>query len=170
MPEDRYRGYSMAILSELSALAGLADRASEQIEYWREFEGDRILITHQTVERITTEHGEDVKITNYVIEGDIDDVMSFPPEFRLKNVREYLDMADYSLSKYSSGVDAVPGVKLDDEETVKKIDEKFVSFSSIEQIERMKHRDGMSEPILDKIDDRKYISDDEFSDATDRVG
>ena len=147
---------------------GLADRASEQLEYWREYEGERILILHSSIRRESERHEEQVRLTNYIIEGDIDDVMSFPPGFRLKNVEEYIDMTNYEYTVTNAFLDVEGKVRLRDDSPVKEIEEKFVSFDSIEEIERLEHHKDITEPLVEESD--MIGEDDGFSDATDRVG
>lgn len=158
----------MGIFSGISALMGLADRASEQLEYWREYEGERILILHSSISRRSGKNNEQVKLTNYIIEGDIDDVMSFPPGFRLKNVEEYVDMANYEYIVANGFLTTEGKIRLRDNSPIKEIEEKFVSFDSIEQIERLEHHKEITEPLVEERD--SIAEEDEFGDARDMLG
>lgn len=63
----------------IRSLLGLADKASEQLEYWKEYEGEEILIRSHQLD-LGDDRG-DLDQTSYVIKGTVDDVMSFPPGF-----------------------------------------------------------------------------------------
>ena len=145
----------MGFWSSLSALIGVRDRITTEIEFWKEFRGERIAIIKSSIKRTKNSDNEaenKVRITNYVIEGEIDDVMSFPPGFRLDSVKEYWEISDYSLMQPLGELSGMAYPDFDDSHNVKEIDTKFVSFDSIEEIERIEHRKEMSKPILEGFD------------------
>jgi hypothetical protein len=136
-------------LSGLSALLGLADRASTQLEYWREYKGERILIRSYSLDETTDDerYNSTYRQTSYVIEGKIEAVMSFPPGFRLCNVTEYIYTSFFESTQLHEEPELMNTATHYNRQNTRKIDQKFVSFDAIEQIERAKDADEAAEPL-----------------------
>lgn len=148
------------MISELRALLGVADSVSTQIEYWREYKGEEIVIRDYTATREENDSeigpsSESIKQTTYVVRGTVDDVMSFPPGFRLRDVEEYIEVRDYSilssagLGRYDSPA-IVPGGRV----YVREVDEKFVSFDSIKHLESGEEADNAQHPRHDDFEEQ----------------
>lgn len=125
-------------LSGLSALADLYDRYSTQIEYWEQYEGQRIRIRQRSVSRTDEENEleKTIRQTTYGVEGTVEDVMSYPSGFLLSDVKEYVRISDLGMSGAigSSEVQHTYG-KIHGQQDSRHVDQKFVSFDSIEELE-----------------------------------
>ncbi len=140
------------VAGQIESLISMSDRASEQLEFWREYKGEEILIRKHEIERTKEErNGPDlkkIKQTSYIIRGEIEEVMSFPPGFRLKDVVENVVSDDYAVVHGDSVTDLLSG----ENETygVREIDRKFVSFDAIEELEWAEDADNAVMPFHDK--------------------
>lgn len=87
----------------------------------------------------------------YVIEGTIEEVVSFPPGFHLTNVGEYVERARRDMSRQSHHLHEM-GEEWSykpDKQGIREIDKKFVSFRDIDQLEFPEHEEeenGKSKP------------------------
>ncbi|WP_435551767.1 hypothetical protein [Natrinema sp. CGMCC1.2065] len=133
--------------SVLGPLAGVSESVSEYYEFWKEYKGEEILIRDHSVTLDDDEKGK-IKQNVHVIRGTVEDVTSFPPGFLLKDVEEYIELSNVSLlwgANSTTPLDAVGGSE--GRQPLRKVDEKYVSFSSIEQIERAEVADDAIEPF-----------------------
>lgn len=79
--------------------------------------------------------------------------MSYPPGFRLTEVEELVAVSDFSLL-FGAGsteiLDVGPAGK--GMRIIREIDEKFVSFDAIQQVEWGKHVETATEPYREKAE------------------
>ncbi|WP_435076428.1 hypothetical protein [Halococcus sp. AFM35] len=136
-------------LSGFSALLGLADRASTQLEYWREYKGEKILIRSCSLDDTTDDerYSSTYRQTSYVIEGEIEAVMSFPPGFRLNDVTEYIYTSFFLSTAMHEEPELMNNATHYSKQNTRKIERKFVAFDAIEQIERAEDADEAIEPL-----------------------
>lgn len=134
-------------LSGVTALGKLYDRFSQQIEFWKGYSGQRIRIRQHTLDR-EDERGTGFKQTNFVVEGTVDDVMSFPPGFLLTDVVESVQMSDFSMSFTANSTKMYsthPGPQ--GQQETRRIEQKFVAFDAIEELELAESSDDAVEPF-----------------------
>ena len=84
----------------------------------------------------------------HVVRGTVEDVVSFPPGFHLTDVEEYVELSDASLLFGMSSTEP-QGVAEGNrgKQILREVDEKFISFSSIEQVELGDVADSATEPF-----------------------
>jgi hypothetical protein len=140
----------------LGPLSKLVDGASDYYEFWRDYKGEEILIRTHSVNIGGLDSGDRGKIrqNSHIIRGTVSDVTSFPPGFLLKDVEEYVELSDIHLmfgtgSKKPQG--AAEGVM--GKQTLREIDEKYVSFSAIDELETAEAADSATEPFRGDEDD-----------------
>lgn len=122
----------------LSGAIGAASKATSWLEYATKYKGERIQVRSHRIEEIDTgKRAAKVHFYAYVIEGTIEEVVSFPPGFHLSDVEESIEQSlrDFSRQKH----------KLEDmddhweynpaEQGVRSTDKKFISFRDIDQLE-----------------------------------
>lgn len=144
------------MFSELKALLGLAGSAQKQLEFWRDFKGEEILIRTHTVQRGESDRlSESIHQHSFVIRGEIEDVMSFPPGFRLKNVSERIEVYDYSVILGQRDPYSSPAIQPGGGFTVRELDEKFVSFDAIDTLERAAAADDSTRPRHDSFEESR---------------
>jgi len=136
----------------LGPLSKIVDGASDYYEFWKEYKNEEILIRTHSVNVGGIESNDRGKIqqNSHIIRGTVTDVSSFPPGFLLEDVEEYVELSDLSLmfgvgSNEPQG--KAEGVK--GKQTLREIDEKYVSFSAIDELERAEAADSASEPFRD---------------------
>ena len=134
----------------LGPLSKLIDGASDYYEFWKDYKGEEILIRTHSVDIGGPESGDRGKIrqNSYIIRGTVADVTSFPPGFLLEDVEEYVELSDLSLifgvgSQEPQG--KAEGVK--GRETLREIEEKYVSFSAIDELETAEAANSAIEPF-----------------------
>jgi hypothetical protein len=125
------------------------------MEYWRDYEGEEVLIRSHTLRR--TEKNRDtgpksskIKETVRIIQGTVSDVMSFPAGFRLTDVREYVYTRDYSEVHSMGSLEYELRIANIGENEVRRVDEKFVSFDSIEELEWADNAEEATNPLIDE--------------------
>lgn len=136
-------------LSGLAALSTLSDRLAGQLEFWREYEGERIRIVQYELER-----GEDgFQQTRHGVEGTIEDVMSHPPGFMLVDVSEFVATSDFH-QLHGLGSTRPQGVAEGPQSSLKtrEIDRKFVSFRSIDELEFVEDAEEAIEPFREEAE------------------
>mgnify|MGYP006277775923 CR=1 FL=1 len=133
------------MLGSISSALGLWSDISQQIEYWRDFKGEEIWIRSHSIER-DEPRGSKFSHTTYIIKGNIKDVKSFPPGFLLTEVEEMVHMSDFGVRFVGTNSDRVTEGR-HAQETVRTIDEKFISFNSINELERGEHVEKAEEPF-----------------------
>lgn len=139
------------MLSGITSLLRLSGQSWRQFQYWREFDGERIQIRSHSSKRGTdVDDREGIQQTNYVIEGDIEKVMSVPPGFMLKNVTEYIYLTDYSMVGFHENFEYQTHENRYNRQDIREVSEKFVSFDSIEQLEKAEHAEEAVEPFRDE--------------------
>jgi len=131
----------------LGLIQNIVDSASNYYEFWKDYQGEEILIRSTSVD---FDGGDSRGIGRnvYVIRGTVKDITSYPPGFLLEEVEEYIEKSNVHLM-YGHGstepVDATEGSQA--KQTLREVDEKYVSFSSIEEVERAKAGDSATEPF-----------------------
>lgn len=142
------------MFSGIRSALGIFDRLSEQYEYWKEYKGKEIWIRRHDISRAPPDPDRigpgPHQQTVYVIRGTVEDVMSFPPGFLLKDVQELVVQSDFTLSFTVNETEAqniIPGPEA--QEIIREIDRKFVSFDSIDQLERGDWVENSREPYRD---------------------
>jgi hypothetical protein len=140
----------------LGPLSKLVDGASDYYEFWKDYKGEEILIRTHSVNVGGLESGDRGKIrqNSHIIRGTVADVTSFPPGFLLEDVEEYVELSDIHLmfgagSKKPQG--AAEGVM--GKQTLREIDEKYVSFSAIDELETAEAADSATEPFREDEED-----------------
>jgi hypothetical protein len=140
----------------LGPLSKLVDGASDYYEFWKDYKGEEILIRTYSVNVGGLEAGDRGKIrqNSHIIRGTVADVTSFPPGFLLEDVEEYVELSDIHLmfgagSKKPQG--AAEGVM--GKQTLREIDEKYVSFSAIDELETAEAADSATEPFREDEED-----------------
>ncbi|MFC4248106.1 hypothetical protein ACFOZ7_14385 [Natribaculum luteum] len=132
----------------LGPLSKLVDGASDYYEFWKDYKGEEILIrTHSVAVGGDSGDRGNIRQNSYVIRGTVSDVTSFPPGFLLEDVEEYVELSDARLM-WGAGpepIDAVEGNR--GKQTLREIDEKYVSFNAIEELERAEAADSATEPF-----------------------
>lgn len=140
----------------LGPLSKLVDGASDYYEFWKDYKGEEILIrTHSVnVGGVESKDRGKIRQNTHVIRGTVSDVTSFPPGFLLEDVEEYVELSDVSLM-FGAGSHKpqgkAPGIK--GKETLREIDEKYVSFSAIDELERAEVADSAMEPFREDEED-----------------
>jgi len=125
------------------------DSASDYYEFWKEYKGEEILIRTHSINVGSVGAGDRGKIqqNTHIIRGTVTDVTSYPPGFLLEEVEEYVELSDLNLhfgmgSKEPQGFsEGVTG-----KQTLREVDEKYVSFNSIDELERAEAADSATEP------------------------
>jgi hypothetical protein len=123
-------GFAAGVKSMVSA-GKMAEKTEEFIDYWRRYKNERIRI--ETVSHGNSRQG--ITEVRYTIEGKVGTVLSLPPGFLLKDGEDYIDE-----EPLKSSVKAGDNV---DNSSIYSFEEKFVAFSSVEQIHFL---DGAKEP------------------------
>lgn len=111
-------------------LADLAGDVSERIEYWRGFKGKTVQIRSEQMNR----SADEIEFTAFVIEGEIDDVLSAPAGFQLQDVQEFVEYLRQTNTRLKDGSRVTNTADTVTDE-IRTVDKKFVSFSSIDQME-----------------------------------
>ncbi|WP_232687185.1 hypothetical protein [Halobacterium zhouii] len=120
-------------MSEIGILKEILGGATDYYEYWKDYKGERICIRQQTIAAGGKSRGS-VKQNIYIIEGTVSNVTSYPPGFLLTEVEEYVQFRDTEISLSAGNImDAIAGVN--DKQVLREVDEKYVSFDAIEEIE-----------------------------------
>lgn len=136
------------MLSGIMSLLRLSGQSWRQFQYWREFKGEKVQIRSHSVKRGTdVDDREGIQQTNYVIEGDVEKVMSVPPGFMLKDVTEYIYLSDYGMMGFKEVYEYQTHETRYNRQDIREVDEKFVSFDSIEQLEKAEHSQNAIEPF-----------------------
>lgn len=133
----------------LSALSGLVDNASEYLEYWREHKGEEVVIRETELERVS--EGEyQFSRTTFSIHGTVKDVLSLPPGFVLTDVQEKMSYSHVTFRQRQNQTkpSSVHGGN-EGEQVLREVDEKFVVFSAIEELERAENTESAHEPFRD---------------------
>ena len=107
------------------------------VEFITEFKGERAQVRSHSIERVGGKHDADVHFFAYVIEGTIEEVVSFPPGFHLRDVRESMERARRDMSKQGKPLETMGSdwSYNPDIQGIRCVDHKFVSFQDIDQIE-----------------------------------
>jgi len=144
------------MLGEIQSLLKLGGIASKQIEYWKEYEGEIIDIRYHSIGRKDSV-GSSFSQSTYIIRGEIKDVRSYPPGFLLNDVKEIIHVSDFEITYGADTTtsEKILGVNQTGEE-LRTIDEKFVSFDEIQQIERVTDVESADEPYRDELSDLVY--------------
>lgn len=134
------------MFGEVRSFLKLQGKALEQIEYWRDYKGEMVNIRDHSIERKDASRSSFGQ-TTFIIRGEIDDVKSFPPGFLLKDVEEVIQVSDFELL-FTAGTTASEDIRGEAkcEHVLRTIDEKFVSFDSIDQVEMGSKVDSAEEP------------------------
>ncbi|MFW6083132.1 MAG: hypothetical protein ACOC7O_00640 [Thermoplasmatota archaeon] len=121
-------------MNVLNGVVNLAKGVGKYIDYWNEYKNERIVIIDREVS-YDFETNE-IKIFNHLIEGEVNKVLLIPPGFKLKDVEEKISIKRYQFL-FGAGSKKI----LDSErsnistKTIRKVKEKHIYFSAIDQIE-----------------------------------
>lgn len=133
--------------SFVGPLAGAAGSASEYIEFWREYKGEEILIREHSITAGAGKRGK-IQQNTHVIRGTVKKVTSFPPGFLLSDVEEYIEFSDVHLMFGAGSTEPQAAAQGNEgKQTLREVDEKYVSFNSINQIEPASAADSAVEPF-----------------------
>ena len=133
----------------LGPLSKLVNSASEYYEFWKEYKGEEILIRTHSIDvgGPESKRGE-IQQNTHVIRGTVCDVTSFPTGFLLEDVEEYIELSDLSLMFTSASTKPQSTIgQVEGKQTIREIDEKYVSFNAIEELERAEAADSAREPF-----------------------
>ncbi|WP_373190016.1 hypothetical protein [Halolamina sp.] len=131
----------------LGLIQNIVDSASNYYEFWKDYQGEEILIRSTSVE-FGGEGQRGVGRNVFVIRGKVKDITSYPPGFLLEEVEEYIEMSEVNLLhgwNPTEPADAKEGTQA--KQTLREVDEKYVSFSSIEEVERAESAESAIEPF-----------------------
>lgn len=137
----------MSGLEALGPIAEALDGASSYYEFWKEYKGEEIQIrTHHL--NIREDSRGSVAQTARIIQGTVESVQSFPPGFLLSDVQEVVSFSDVNVH-WGAGSTEVQGVSEgpEGEQILREVDEKYVSFSAIEELERVEVASEAIEPF-----------------------
>jgi len=134
----------------LGPLSKLVDGASDYYEFWKDYKGEEILIrTHSVAVGAGGDERGDIRQNTYIIRGTVSDVTSFRPGFLLEDVEEYVELSDAKLM-WGAGPEPIDAVEANKgKQTLREIDEKYVSFNAIDELERAEVADTAKEPFRD---------------------
>jgi hypothetical protein len=133
-------------------LKDLLGGAADYYEFWKDYKGERICVRTHSINVGGEKRGK-VRQNSYVIEGTVADVSSYPPGFLMKDVEEYIVLSDANMMfgvGSTEPVDVVGGSE--GKMVLREIDEKYVSFDSIEELERSEIAEQATEPFRDEDD------------------
>lgn len=136
----------------LGPLSNLFDSASSYYEFWKDYKGERIQIRTHSLEIGEEERGK-VQQTVRAIEGTVKSVQSHPPGFLLEDVEEYVIFSDVSVlwgSGSTEPQDFAPGPE--GRQSLREVDEKYVSFSIIEELETLESSEDAVEPFREEYE------------------
>lgn len=125
---------------------GLLKDIYPQYIFWKDMQYQRVvIISHSYTHSIDRNE----MINQYFeIEGTIDKVMLFPAGFKLINVKERYKVSNYSMLYIDGQPEPVTAAMGRKEIVVREVNEKIVSFSSIEQLEFKDCHDEAIEPVM----------------------
>lgn len=126
-----------SIASALGIAGDAIEGASNWVEYTRKYKGERVEVRTHSIERVGGKHDAEVHFYAYVIEGTIEEVVSFPPGFHLSDVTESMERARRNMSKQEHPVETM-GDAWDyspDRQGIRETNRKFISFRDIDQLE-----------------------------------
>jgi hypothetical protein len=131
----------------LGALADLVDKASDYIEYWREHKGEEVVIREHSIRPGLEKRGK-IQQTSYITKGTVSKVLSLPPGFVLEDVEEVVAVSDFSMM-FGAGSTKPQAISptTEGEQVVREVDEKFVAFSAIEELESAEDANNAKEPF-----------------------
>jgi len=134
----------------LGPLSKLVDGASDYYEFWKDYKGEEVLIRSKSVNMGGPDDTGKISQRTHIIRGTVSDVTSFPPGFLLEDVEEYVELSDLSLlfgMGSTEPQDVAEGIQ--GKQTLRKVDEKYVSFNAIEELEPAEAADSAIEPFRD---------------------
>jgi hypothetical protein len=123
------------------------DSASSYYEFRKDYKGERVQIRTHSLDIGEEKRGK-VQQTIRVIEGTVESVQSHPPGFLLNDVEEYVVFSDVSVLwgiGSTEPQDYAPGPE--GRQTLREVDEKYVSFSIIEELETLDSAENAVEPF-----------------------
>lgn len=131
----------------LGALADLVDSAGEYIEYWREHKAEEVVIRKHILQHGSENRGR-IRQTRYITRGTVSKVLSVPPGFVLKDVEEAVVISDLSMNFHTGSTELYSTSPANEgEQIVRKVNKKFISFSSIDELEKAEHAENAEEPF-----------------------
>jgi len=137
----------------LGQLKSLLDGATDYYEYWKDYKNERICIRTHSVQVGDGDKRGKIKQNTHVIEGTVEDVTSYPPGFLLTDVEEYVILSDASLLfgvGAAEPLDTAGGVS--GKQVLREIEEKYVSFDAIEELERAEIAEEATEPFREETE------------------
>jgi len=114
-----------------SVAKDFGEKITDSIDYWSKFSGERIDIREYRLRRDAEgNYIEQCHITRGTVKSVIDE----PSGFILGDVEQILEEEKINRSKYSGGGEDIIPIESSDMK-LREVEEKFVSFSSIDEIE-----------------------------------
>ena len=136
------------ILSGLKNLLQVSDRVSEEIEFWKQYKDQEILIRRHTLERPANGESRDkINQVTHVVKGTVREVRTTPPGFLLSNVSEYVYLSDFEIMSLAGQMEYKTLANGFVKQELRTVPEKFIAFSSIEQLEKAEDVDKATEPL-----------------------
>lgn len=129
-----------------------ASDAADYIQYWRNFKGKEVDIRAVTISKENAKSGNQAFII-YTIRGTVSEVSGLPPGFILEDVEERVEERRVSTFQPASSTSGIPKEATEVAMSPRRVDEKFVSFSSIEELELTEVREGADTELLDLNED-----------------
>ncbi|WP_311171792.1 hypothetical protein [Halobellus ordinarius] len=137
--------------SSLAAATSVISKASElsdHIEYWKQFAGEEIDVRTAEVARSYRDSGDEYIETVIIIRGTVTDVLSNPAGFLLSDVEEILRTRKLQRSYSTAGYSETMTLESPDR-NLRRVDEKFVAFSDINQLELTEVAEDADEEVED---------------------
>lgn len=159
-------GIGLGVSLGVGTILRLVKSFNQSLEYWETFEGERVFIRSQTTDRHPQpENGESQRLnqTAHIIEGEVAEILSAPPGFMLRDVHEVIRLSD--LRVHGAAEDPTYTFVPDRQgmEHTRQVEQKFVAFDAIEEIEFAEDDDGnqieFSEPFRQRFREKAADTD-----------
>jgi hypothetical protein len=138
---------TMGIFGEVGAVLDIYRKARESIEFVQEYEEERIRIRKPSFS-MPNEEQTSRRLVSYIIEGTVDDTTAYPPGFKLVNVEEFVLFGQVEALYGAGCADPLDTVlERNERQDIRQVDEKYVSFQSIEEVEIVKVSESAAGPF-----------------------
>lgn len=135
-------------LAAASSVLRNASDTADYIQYWRKFRGEQVDIRTVDIQKEIGKSDKHVFIT-HTIRGTIAAVSGTPAGFILEDVEETLEERKVSTMYTSNSTTGEPREMASVLMSPRRVSEKFVSFSSIEELELTEIKEGADDELLD---------------------